>query len=150
MRVGIEKLGVVNAIMQHEEVYPHIKDDFSAAKEEVTLEPALGNINIYMLMPNEGSVFMFIPHSTILYEAHGSVLPEYRGGTVEAYKETRDWMYANTKCRKVIGLCPEDNKRTYAFCIKAGMTIEGRITKAFLKDGELIDLILFSHPDEGI
>ena len=149
MRVGIEKLGVVNAIMQHEEIYPYSKDDYTPGKEDITFASALENPNCYVLMPNEGSVFFFTPHNAVFYEAHGAVLPEFRGKTVEAYKRTRDWMYTNTGCRKIIGFCPEDNARTHAFCVKAGLIIEGRITASFLKDGNLIDLILFSHPGEG-
>lgn len=145
MRVGIEKLSTVNAIMRHEEVYPHIIDDYSLPQGGLSFEDVLRNLHIYTLMPNKGSVFIFTPHSVILYEVHCAVLPEGRGRTaVEASIKARDWMFKNTECLKIVASIPECNIRALAAARCFGMKNGGRITNAFLKNGRLVDLILFS------
>ncbi len=150
MRVGIEKLGAVNTIMRHKDVYPYITDDFSLPEIEFSFEDVLRNPHIYTLMPNKGSVFMFTPHSTILHEVHCAVLPEGRGRTaVEASIKARDWMFKNTECLKIVASIPECNIRALAAARCFGMKNGGRITNAFLKNGKLVDLILFSVGKEN-
>lgn len=145
MRVGIEKLDLVDSILRHNSIYPYVIDDYSADQAVFTFEEILSSPACYALMPNEGSLFVFIPQNGILYEVHCAVLPEWRGmQAVGAAKAAKDWMYANTPCQKIFTVCPAYNAAAYALARRSGMTRVGVITNSFLKGGKLIDLILLS------
>ena len=145
MRVGVEKLGCVEHILRDADIYPYLTDDGSPDEAAFTCKAILDNPACYTLMPNPGSVFLFMPHNFVLYEVHCAILPNWRGiQAVEASKGTRDWMFANTPCQKIITVCPAYNTRAYALARRSGMVVVGVITKAFLKDRRLVDLILLS------
>lgn len=88
--------------------------------------------------------FMIHPHSRVMYEAHFAVLKEFRGTgeTVPGCLQAFDWMFKNTKCKKIISNIPIFNERAYKFTKKLGMKEEGLLTKSFDKDGLLYDMHL--------
>jgi RimJ/RimL family protein N-acetyltransferase len=58
-------------------------------------------------------------------------------------------MFLNTDCQKIISYVPEYNSKAYALA-KRKMTLEGKLTKAFLKDGKLHDLFVFGLRKEEV
>lgn len=150
MRVGMESLDLVNSIMRHETVYPYMTDDYSPPREDFTMADFLQSPHIYTLMPNKMSVFLFHPHNGVLYEVHTAVLPEGRGkAAVEGACAARDWMFTNTRCRKIMTVIPSYNRGAYALARRVGMAQEGIMTKAFLKHGQLVDLAVFTIGKEA-
>ena len=143
-RCTINDIEIVNRIMTAPDIYPWISDDGSPSADEFSAEIFLNNPDIYVLQPNEYSIFLFIPFVSFVYQMHTCVLKEGRGKM--AFKAARDvcrWMFENTDAVKLIGTVEENNRRMDVFARRIGAKKEGVLTKSYVKNGKISDLILF-------
>jgi len=122
-------------IMTHPDIYPYISDDGSPSQEDFS---PIQSDDIYYLICEAG-LFMYHPHNCITVEVHSCVLPEYRGKSVAYAKASVEWMFENTKYRKVITQVPSYNKRALVYAQKAGLEIEGTNRMSFMKNGKIYD-----------
>lgn len=140
MRLSVNGIDFVNRILTDDSIYPFIADDYSPAKEEFTALPFLENESVYVLSPNEYSVFVIHPHNSIMYEIHVNILPEGRGRhAIEATGKAFEYIFTETKCEKLICIIPVICENVYSFALKMGMEPEGILKESFLKNGKLID-----------
>lgn len=135
---------MVNRIMRHPKVYPHISDDSCPKAEDFDCSEAMKREGFYFLLVSGGEgAFMFHNHSRILYEVHTMLLPECWGRkALEASRAAVRWMFANTLCEKIITWVPAYNRLAYRFAIKSGMKQEGVSPKSLRKGGVLMDQYL--------
>lgn len=133
----------VNEVITHPRIYPHVSQDFAPAPAEFDCGPIMAVPDALFLVPMDGEercgVFMVVPHSAIMHEVHTCILPQYWGRSVEAGKALIDWVFANTKCLKLITLVPVDNVLAYRLARNCGMSVEGTLTASFMKNGKLLD-----------
>lgn len=142
-RCGPEDAERVNAILRDPAVWAHIADDFSTDPDTFDAAPLLAVDALYILMPDENSVFIFNAWNTVCWEVHSNVLPASRGPkAVKLTSAVRDWMFQNTKCRKIVTHVPVFNRPALALAIRSGMVREGVNRLSFLKDGVLHDQII--------
>lgn len=97
---------------------------------------------ILYLVPIEDKplgVFMVFPTTSVCFEVHTNILPEYWGKALEAAKALIAWVFTQTECEKLITRVPAFNKLAYQLAIRVGMRSEGVNTKSFRKHGMLFD-----------
>jgi RimJ/RimL family protein N-acetyltransferase len=142
----------VYSVMTHPRIWPSISDDYAPAPHD--FRPNMHALIYYLAPEHEGQrvgVFMYHPHSTILFEVHTCVLPQYWGKpAVAAARAGLVWMIENTACRKVITHVPETNSRALRFAVRVGMIEEGKNRASYAKDGALIDQHLLGITREEI
>lgn len=153
-RLTVENVAEVNALMRDPEIYPFIIDDSCPAPEEFDATEALENRRIYTAGWYEHDklvgLWMGIPWSFIMYQVHICISVLYRGrAMVEATEDAIKWMFMSSPCRKMIALVPNNNKRMKMAMKALGFDREGRLKGSYLKDGELIDEVVYGLQKEG-
>lgn len=119
-------------------------DDFAPPREE--FQPAPPDTTIYVLVEVDGQpkgLWALVPQSRILWEVHTALLPEIWGTTAKlAAPMLLDWVWSNTACQRLFTVVPQYARATRKFAMHAGMEECGTHEKAYMKDGELQDLII--------
>ena len=99
---------------------------------------------VYVLMPDDYSVHIFLPYSSELFTGHSAILPEGRGKKgIKDGKAALQWMFDKTECIKIFGLTPVYMKHVAMFNRLLGFIQEGILTNSCTKDGITYDQILF-------
>lgn len=142
---------VANRIIHHPEVYPDMCDDYADPAHTQLGRYLLMEENLYLLHPNDNTVFCFAPRTLVLFEVHTMIEPEGRGHqAVKAARDALHWIFTNTTCEKVITYVPFFNRKARVFARKVGLVDEGVCTKSFKKDGELIDQWVLAIEKEAL
>lgn len=142
----------IKRVMTNRRIWPHISDDFAPPPAEFA--PVMDNGIYYLAPEHEGErvgVFMYHPHSFILFEVHTCILPLYRGDP--ALKAARDglaWMIEHTPAQKIITHVPSSNVLALRFARRVGMQDEGVNRASYMKQGELLDQHLLGITREEI
>jgi RimJ/RimL family protein N-acetyltransferase len=144
IRCTMSHYDMVYEILTDPSVFDWISDDGSRLSDmDLLVEAYLSNDRIYVLMPNDLSVFLAVPTNFVTYEIHTNILPEGRGKmAVLAANECTEWMFRNTPCMKLSTWVPENNRKAKMFALLCGMRVEGNSRLSFLKDGKLQDQFL--------
>lgn len=140
MRKSPEDILLVSSVLDHDDVFVPV-NGYSCRVEGETAYGFLSNGGVYVLMPNELSVLIFVPISENMFNVHIAFLPQGRGklavtATLNAFK----WMFENTSCTKIIGFESVENKAATRFVSLLGVDVEGRLKRAG-KNGE--DMIIY-------
>lgn len=142
----------IKRVMTDRRVWPHISDDFAPHPSE--FEPVMDNGIFYLAPEHDGQrvgVFMYHPHSFILYEVHTCILPLYRGApAVKAARDGLEWMVQHTPAQKIITHVPASNNLALRFALRVGLIPEGTNRASYMKRGELIDQHLLGITREEI
>lgn len=144
MRVcGLEDIERVARIAKHDSIYPFVLDDgckfdqIDDAMQVVLMLPQKWTV----LMPTDDSLFIFEQMNHILFEIHYQILPEGRGEKgLRSGKDAVEWIVKNTDCKKIVGMTP--NIAAVKYGLKLGFKIEGLISNAWMKNGQLLDLTI--------
>ncbi len=126
---------LIKAIITHPGIYNDVSDD--GAVDSKDYEPVIHD-NIYYLLCDAG-IFIYMPINSITWEVHSCILPKFRGKSLDSAKESVQWMFNNTDCKKIITHVPSFNERAYVYAKSAGLEDEGINKKSFLKDGKIYD-----------
>ena len=134
----------VNTLLTHPEMYDNETDDGSLPREEFDATAMLQCDAAYTIGWFEdcklAAVATLRPWNTVTYEIHTCVSPEHRGQqAVSVGKETLQWMFNSTDCKKIVAIIPTFNKQAIVFVLMLGMEKEGMVRKSFLKNGTLWD-----------
>ena len=128
---------IVNEIMRHPKIYPHISDDFCPTREDFDSTQAVrSEANYFLLVEDGAGVFFLHPHSRVLYEVHTCLKPEC-WGRVEIAKAGARWMFEHTNCEKIMTWVPVYNRIARRFALKAGMVEEGYLDLSYMRNGSL-------------
>lgn len=143
MRCGPEDVDKVYRIVSHPGVYKDFTDSLPDNYYEL-LKDILSFPHIYILMPIESSVFIFVPEGQIAYKCHSNILPESRGKEgFKAGMAACDWIFMHTGCLKLIGFTPTFCKGAHVFNRILGFKKEGVLTSSTIYNGMLYDLIIY-------
>ena len=150
MRATIEDIDIVYRIMTDKDVYDSMSDDgcgFDLSKEAI--KKILINDKIYVLHPNEFTIFLWMPDNHCTCWVHTAILKEGRGKkAIIAGKKAIRWMFENTKYLKLITWIPSFNKQAELYSKWCGFIKEGCSKKSFLKNGILYDQYLYGLTKE--
>jgi RimJ/RimL family protein N-acetyltransferase len=142
----------IRQTMTHPKIWPYISDDY--ARKSADFMPAMHGSFRYLTPEHQGKrvgVFFYHPHSTVLWEVHTCVLPEFWGEpATTAARAGLAWMIENTPCRKVITHVPRTNQKARMFALRVGLKDEGVNRASFLKDGDLVDQYLMGITEQEI
>src|SRR5574343_1353572 len=144
MRLTLNHLPAVTAVLKHPEIYRWIADDQTGPVEHYSAEPLLANEAVYFLMPRPGCLAIYSPLvSGIMYQVHMAIVPSMRGSIgYAAGQETVRWMFENTPARKLVGFTPSNNRVAILFALKQGFRKTGKITGGRQQHGKILDLVI--------
>ena len=135
----------VREILVSPRIWPFFADDFAPSPGDFRPND---DSRIWYVLAREGDrflgVFMFIPQSKILWEAHVAMLPSAWGGAARrAWKEVIPWLFEHTDCERLIAEIAEYNRPALSFAQVAGMEQYGRNPRSVAWHGKMWDLVLF-------
>jgi hypothetical protein len=141
---------LIKRIVTNPKIYPFVSDDFSPVPEQ--WEPIDSAAAHYVLVRNRDELlglWAFYEHTPICWQVHTCLLPiAYGERARRAAKEMAQWIWANTKCLRLITEVPERNRLALRFARAAGMTAYGFNPQSYLKGGTLsgVHLLGMSKP----
>lgn len=137
-------LALVAKIFTHPSIYPCLCDDFYPPPEHFwpNDSPTVAYLLVYDGDELLG-MFMTHPINGILWEVHHALLPHCWGRRARAAgREYLRWLWSNTQALKVIGFVPSQNQLAIRYAKGLGLVELGRIDRAYMRGGELLDLVI--------
>jgi len=153
-RLTVDDVDGVNSLMRDPDIYPHVTDDSCPRPEDFDASDMLKSDDIYALgWRDNGSIpglLILYALNGITYQGHICMSKECRGReAVENSLKAKDWMFENTNCRKIVAFVP-DHRKVVKVIVKAiGFEREGKLKNSFLKDGTLIDEVIYGIEKGG-
>ena len=147
-RATIDDADRIRAIMTDDSTYPYGIDDDCPSVDEYDPVSMLSNDLIYVLMPDNNSVAIFVPMNHINYDQHVCALPESRDRTNKIWFDAWEYMFTRTPCEKITVRIPEYNQLAYAKAKKIGFIREGLSVKSIKRNRKLYNQILMGITKE--
>ncbi len=153
-RLTVENADEVNALMRDPEIYPGIIDDSCPGPEDFDATEALENDEMYILGWHENNslagLWLLHPWNAITYQVHVCMNAAYRGkSAIQGAEDAKRWMFENTRCRKIVALVPDYRSSVKIIAKAIGFYREGRLRNSFLKDGMVMDEVIYGLEKEG-
>jgi RimJ/RimL family protein N-acetyltransferase len=126
-------------IVNHYKVRKWCVDDLSPDN----YTPIMHDSFIYLVDDDKTGVIVVEPMNGICCKVHIATRPEMWGKAVEFVMSAKAWLFKNTHYLKVVALVPKYNRLAVRVCRKTGFAQEGVITKAFMRNWDLHDWIVF-------
>ncbi|HZQ53327.1 MAG TPA: GNAT family protein [Bryobacteraceae bacterium] len=142
---------LVQEIVTHAAIYPHISDDASPSAED--WQPIDHPSIEYVVVRDGGEVlglWLCVRKNSATLEVHTCLLPRAWGERAkQAAREMAAWIFAHTDVERISTEVPDYNRLALHFAKRAGMTEYGRNPRSYRKNGKLYDTILLglSRPD---
>jgi RimJ/RimL family protein N-acetyltransferase len=136
---------LIQRIMTHPRVWPHISDDFSPAPEEFT--PAEHPALCYVVA-EEGEttlgLFILEQRGGVQVEVHTCLLPVgWSRGSREIARQAVAWLWRNCpRVERLTTAVPQNNSLALRFAQALGMIEYGVNQQSFKKGGKLMDQTL--------
>ncbi len=141
-------MAVVERIMRHPKVWPHIHDDGAPEDWAPTDHEALHWLLVSVGDEPQG-VFLVHPINSYCFEMHTCLTPALWGApAVQAAKLLGDWIFSSTACRKLITNVPACNRMALRFAKAGGMQQEGVNRASFMRGGVMLDQIVLGIKKE--
>lgn len=144
----VKDLDRVFRILTSPAIYTQMGDDFLPLPHEFKVNDHPGIV--YLEACTEVrcvGLFCLFPQNRICWEIHAAMLP--RSGTREkweAAKELVPWLARHTSCMRLTASIPSCNRPAIIYGTHGiGMRYVGRQERAFLKSGELQDLVILGR-----
>lgn len=144
-------LALVKQIMTDPSIWPGITDDGCPKPEDFV---PLGDEHVIYLLAYKDSqvcgLFMLHPHNEICWEVHTCLLPEGRGWKArELVAQGFKWVWANTKCLRIITNVPAFNFPALGLAHDVGFEVIGVNKGSFMKQGVVYDqtILGISRPE---
>jgi len=139
-------------VLTSPDLYPLLGDDTAPPwwRFKVNEHPDIW----YVLAQSSGrlaGLFSLIPQNAICWEVHVAMYPETpRAQKWCAARMLPAWLAEHTNCRRLVAAVPAYNARAIAYGTHGiGLRYVGRHTAAFLKNGDLHDLVLLGRSIGG-
>lgn len=132
----------VKQVLSHPLVYPYIRNDgWPEDPKEMDLSLVFPHATYFM--PNPGTVFVFSPFMTNVWNMHVAATPEYRGiKTRSSGKKALDFAFHNLGAYKLCGFIPEWNQKSIRYALSHGFKVEGCLTRSTIRNGALYGIII--------
>lgn len=114
-----------------------IDDDTNPKIRNILGSMLLKNPSIYVLHPNENTIFISRPlFGELVRDVHICIAPAGRGEAgIKAGKECLRWIWEYTSCVKLVGFPPAFNKPVIHYALACGFKIEGSLSNSFVRNG---------------
>jgi hypothetical protein len=142
----ITNFDLVREMFTLPDIYPLIGDDYSPPVEEfrVNSHPDIWYVAALDRHGRVIGMFSLLPQNRICWEVHVVMLPwATRQDKWKAGRMLPAWLGAHTPCRRLTAAVPDTNWPALIYGTHGiGMRYAGRQERAFMKGGELRDLII--------
>lgn len=99
-------------------------------------------------LKSEYGVLIGRPVNMVTYDVHVALLPHARGIAVDVCKAAIAWMFENTRSMRLVASIPEFNRLAIRLANQVGMEFIGNNKKSFMKNGVLVDQLMFGISKE--
>lgn len=142
MKQSLKDIDDVLKIVSHKSCFLSAKDDSNVTPEDVAVT-ILRDPQYLVVKPHDDTLFLFKRVNEITYEMHVMIIkgPARKKGTQSAIKAAR-WLFKETECRKIISYIPEFHLASLMYAKVCGLRQEGLMKEAYLKDGQVFDLVV--------
>lgn len=86
------------------------------------------------------ALFTLIPQNAACWEIHATRV--FGAAAADAQRAIAPWIFSKTSCRRLVAQIPATNRAAIRAARRAGFVEYGCNPRAFLKRGELVDLVL--------
>jgi len=127
-------------VLNHPKVYKKVRDDLSLRNYKPNVDST-----IFLVIKNNGvlcGVVGITPFISASCQLHIALLPAIYGKRGEVAASIRGWVLMNTRYLKFFCIIPTYNKLAIHFAKRCGFKEEGLLTKLFLRDWKLHDMII--------
>lgn len=142
-------LHLVRRILTWPEVYPLLKDDYAPPAEEfqVNDDPRIRYVLVDANSLGALGLFLLLPQNRVCFEVHAAMLPWATPKQKwAAARALPGWLAENTECRRLTAAVPAYNRQAIIYGTHGlGMKYAGRHEAAFMRHGELRDLVLLGR-----
>lgn len=137
-------LPFLRALYAHDDVWPHIKDDFTPESiRDFVADIVFTDPSSFILTDGKSGAFQLKKMNGTMFEVHTSILPEYRGANgIEFGQAAIDWMFDNTRCEQILSFIPIHNRAAVLYALKCGFRKICVIYKSIKIDGAFVDQYL--------
>ncbi len=140
---------LIRQVLTHPRLYRHMGDDTAPPAEEFApnADPRIW----YVLARARGEllgILPFVPHSAVRWEVHCAFLPRAWGHTAPALAGGIRWLFEQSTCRRIVASVPRSNRLAARLAQRAGLVLWGVEPAAFLRDGQLVDVMHFGISKE--
>lgn len=138
-------IATLNDIARHDDIYPHISNDNSPAKDNFTLEELVNNpYNHFLAIRHYGEVvgfWMMLSRTPTILEAHTCILPKGRGSVATyALPLALKYIFTCTPATAIVTEVPATNPEAKKFATWAGFKTIYTAKAKWIKDGKLYDV----------
>lgn len=138
---------LVREILTHDDIFQEIKSEHIPDKESLLFP--FHKETYWLTDDDQGTpigLTFFYPIIHQVYTGHIYLFKKYRGRRgVKFGKESIEWIFNNTDCIKIQGWTPVTDKHVIRFNKLIGLKKEGISENSYMKNGKLIDQIIFGE-----
>jgi hypothetical protein len=129
-------IDLIKRIFCEPEIYERIRDDGSPeAKDFNPVDPS--NYVYYLTDDSESCLLYLSWKNCVTLDGHIQILKNHRNNAMEFGKLAKQWIWDNTKARKIEVTIPDIYPDVLQFIQKQGFIVEGLSTNSYLKNGKL-------------
>lgn len=140
--------GFINSCLTSPVVWRMGSDDSMAMVNPNLFFAQLGNR--FFLKAGDYGLLVGIPVNSIMLDVHVALLPTARGKAADICLGALMWMANNTQYVRFVASIPEYNKLAIKLAMNVGMQCIGVNEKSFMKNGNLVNQILFGISKEDL
>ncbi len=134
-------------------VKEHLHDDIFLDRRmtmAMAVRELIKNPSVYVLGSDpEVMAVSYVPLSGVNYTLHVILHPDFRGkNAIRECVDTAKFMFDKTQCRSILAFARETNVQSRMIAAMSGMRRIGKTTGSFLKDGKLIDEVIYQGTKE--
>jgi len=141
----------VRTILVCPRIYSQMGDDYAPEPEDFTPNQ---HPDIWYLVAGRSALiglFCLVPQNRVCWEVHVALLPFSK--TKERWEAARGlapWLAQNTPCKRLVASVPSNNWPAIVYGTHGmGMRYVGRHERAFMKEGQLQDLVILGRSIGG-
>jgi len=148
MRIGVQDTERADMVMKDPSIFPYILDDISNdyyKENPYSLKPVLEIDAIYVLMPDDLSVFLAVPVNGTTYDFHCNIVKSNRGEKGDSsFRAAIDYLFDETPCEKLVSYIPSCFMNVKRHSERMGFKQEGRLTNSISRGGIFYDHFIVS------
>lgn len=143
------------ALMLEGEVFDGCSEDGVSKPRMVTyVKNMLSRQDMVVLTPAPGKmIHSFVRKTGVMWDIHTAIRRDCGipgKDRVQMSRDACEWMIKKCGAKKFITHVPEGNRAAGIYARACGLVRAGVLTKAMMKNGRLVDLVIYQSKDEDI
>ena len=133
------------------EVFDKTKDDGTPEDMRYHTGLIVEDPSVWIIIPTEGTAFIGRPLNSSTYEVHVACLPTAGINMIKAGKAAAKYFFEkNQQAYKLIAFVPSNRRDVKLYCSAVGYKYEGIISQSFIKNGKVLDQVVYGLSREDI